>query len=69
MYNNPFIFRKEGTHTEYWIVRKGKDYISYIDEYGRPSHTKDPSKAWKFYNFDTVSRYLSMGYCAIKNYD
>ena len=53
----------------YWIVRKGKDYIAYIDEYGRPTHTKDSSKAWKFYNFTTVSRYLSMGYCAIKNYD
>lgn len=53
----------------YWILRKGKDYISYIDEYGLPTYTKDQSKAWKFYNFTTVSRYLSMGYCAIKDYD
>ena len=52
----------------YWILRKGKDYISGTDEYGYPSHTKDINQAWKFYNFSVVMTYVSIGYAAVKNY-
>jgi hypothetical protein len=53
---------------DYWILRKGKEYISDIDEFGLPWHTKDVNKALKFYYFPDVMNYVSMGYCAVKNF-
>lgn len=52
----------------YWILRKGKDYVAWIDERGMPMHTKDPNQALKFYYFPDVMRLVSMGYAAVKNY-
>ena len=51
----------------YWIVRKGKDYISGTDAYGYPMHSRDINQAWKFYDFTVVMSYVNMGYCAVKS--
>ena len=52
----------------YWLLCKGKDYISGTDEYGYPTHSKDRNQAWKFYDFTIVMSYVSMGYCAVKEW-
>ena len=52
----------------YWILRKGKDYISGTDALDNHTHTKDRNQAWKFYDFTIVMSYVSMGYCAVKEW-
>lgn len=52
----------------YWIVSKGKWYVSGTDEFGYPVHTTDKAKAWKFYDFGAAINYLNLGYCILKEY-
>lgn len=52
---------------EYWIVFKNGEYVSGTDEFGYPLHTKDKSKAFKFYDFNTAISYFNLGYAVIKN--
>lgn len=51
---------------EYWVVFKNGEYVSGTDEFGHPLHTKDKSKAFKFYDFDMAMRYFNLGYAIIK---
>lgn len=51
---------------EYWIVFKNGQYVSGTDEFGSPLHTKDKSKAFKFYNFNAAMKYFNLGYAVIK---
>lgn len=53
----------------YWIAFKNGEYVSGTDEFGYPTHTKRQSKAWKFYDFDVVMTYFSLGYVIMKEYD
>ena len=51
---------------EYWIVFKNGEYVSGTDEFGYPLHTKDSSKAFKFYDFNTAMSFFNLGYAVIK---
>lgn len=51
---------------DYWIVFKHGEYVSGTDEFGYPLHTKDKSKAFKFYNFNTAMSFFNLGYSVIK---
>lgn len=64
------VKEKKTTHDiwdDYWIVFKNGEYVSGTDEFGYPLHTKDKSKAFKFYDFDTAMSYFNLGYAVIKN--
>ena len=52
---------------DYWIVFKNGEYVSGTDEFGYPFHTKDKSKAYKFYDFNVAISYFNLGYAVIKN--
>jgi hypothetical protein len=51
---------------DYWIVFKHGEYVSGTDEFGYPLHTKDKSKAFKFYDFNTAMSFFGLGYAVIK---
>jgi hypothetical protein len=51
---------------DYWIVFKNGEYISGVDEFGNPLHTKNYSDAFKFYDFDEAINYFKLGYSIIK---
>ena len=64
------VKEKKTTHSiddNYWTVFKNGEYVSGTDEFGYPLHTKDKSKAFKFYDFDIAMSYLNLGYAVIKN--
>jgi len=64
------VKEKKTTHDiwdDHWIVFKNGEYVSGTDEFGYPLHTKDKSKAFKFYDFDTAMSYFNLGYAVIKN--
>lgn len=64
------VKEKKTTHDiwdDYWTVFKNGEYVSGTDEFGYPLHTKDKSKAFKFYDFDTAMSYFNLGYAVIKN--
>ena len=51
---------------EYWVVFKNGEYISGMDEFGYPLHTKNREEAWKFYDFNDAMSYFNLGYAIIK---
>lgn len=55
---------------EYWIAMKNGEYASKLDENDYPiEHTKDKSKAYKFYDFDHAMMLFNFGYGIIKEYE
>lgn len=52
---------------DYWIAFKNGEYISDIDEFGSPIHTRNEEEALKMYNFALAARlYLPYGYALLK---
>lgn len=65
--NRAYKVLRDSIWDEYWIVFKNGEYVSGTDEFGYPLHTKDRSKAFKFYDFNTAMSFFNLGYAVIKN--